>query len=105
MKSLVCHVVELEEEGICYFTETQMLISAWRTLLILSTTHVRRSTGCRVEASMVLMSGKCIVFMCVLCLQSDVMQLTDDSTKLKLFMDVLDGTKAAVSPPNHHTVV
>lgn len=46
-----------------------------------------------------------IVFMCVLCLQSDVMQLTDDSTKLKLFMDVLDGTKAAVSPPNHHTVV
>lgn len=29
--------------------------------------------------------------------QSDVMQLTEDSTKLKLFMDVLDGTKAAVS--------
>ena len=27
------------------------------------------------------------------------MQLTEDSTKLKLFMDVLDGTKAAVS---HH---
>ena len=25
------------------------------------------------------------------------MQLTEDSTKLKLFMDVLDGTKAAVS--------
>lgn len=33
----------------------------------------------------------------VLCFQSDVMQLTDDSTKLKLFMDVLDGAKAAVS--------
>ncbi|XP_011602933.2 nucleoporin NUP188 homolog [Takifugu rubripes] len=69
VKSLVCHVVELEEEGICYFTETQMLISAWRTLLILSTTH------------------------------SDVMHLTDDSTKLKLFMDVLDGTKAALTTP------
>ncbi len=29
------------------------------------------------------------------------MQLTEDSTKLKLFMDVLDGAKAAVS---HHCV-
>lgn len=105
VKSLVCHVVELEEEGICYFTETQMLISAWRTLLILSTTHVCHSTDCRVEALMVLMSGKCIVFICILCFQSDVMHLMDDSTKLKLFMDVLDGTKAAVSPPNHDTVV
>ena len=35
----------------------------------------------------------------ILCFQSDVMQLTEDTTKLKLFMDVLDGTKAAVS---HH---
>lgn len=41
----------------------------------------------------------------ILCFQSDVMHLTDDSTKLKLFMDVLDGTKAAVSPPNRDTVV
>lgn len=40
VKSLVCHVAEMEEEGICYFTETQMLISAWRMLLILSTSHV-----------------------------------------------------------------
>uniref|UniRef100_A0A8C4IDR4 Nucleoporin NUP188 n=1 Tax=Dicentrarchus labrax TaxID=13489 RepID=A0A8C4IDR4_DICLA len=70
VKSLVCHVAEMEEEGICYFPETQMLISAWRMLLILSTSH------------------------------SDVMQLTDDSTKLKLFMDVLDETKAAVSYHN-----
>ncbi|XP_059214665.1 nucleoporin NUP188 isoform X2 [Centropristis striata] len=69
VKSLVCHVAEMEEEGICSFTETQMLISAWRMLLILSTTH------------------------------SDVMQLTEDSTKLKLFMDVLDGTKAALTTP------
>uniref|UniRef100_A0A3B4ZDZ5 Nucleoporin NUP188 n=1 Tax=Stegastes partitus TaxID=144197 RepID=A0A3B4ZDZ5_9TELE len=69
VKSLVCHVAEMEEEGICYFPETQMLISAWRMLMILSTTH------------------------------SDVMQLTEDATKLKLFMDVLDGTKAALTTP------
>ncbi|XP_049459396.1 nucleoporin NUP188 [Epinephelus fuscoguttatus] len=69
VKSLVCHVAEMEEEGICSFPETQMLISAWRMLLILSTTH------------------------------SDVMQVTEDSTKLKLFMDVLDGTKAALTTP------
>ncbi|KAM4532789.1 nucleoporin NUP188 [Fundulus diaphanus] len=69
VKSLVCHVAETEEEGICYFPETQMLISAWRMLLILSTTH------------------------------AEVMHLTEDSTKLKLFMDVLDGTKAALTKP------
>ncbi|XP_074472915.1 nucleoporin NUP188 isoform X1 [Sebastes fasciatus] len=69
VKSLVCHVADMEEEGISSFPETQMLISAWRMLLILSTTH------------------------------SDVMQLTEDSTKLKLFMDVLDGTKAALTTP------
>lgn len=33
----------------------------------------------------------------MLCFQSDVMQLTEESTKLMLFTDVLDGTKAAVS--------
>ncbi|XP_029133334.2 nucleoporin NUP188 [Labrus bergylta] len=69
VKSLVCHIAEMEEEGICYFPETQMLISAWRMLLILSTSH------------------------------SDVMQLTEDSTKLKLFMDVLEETKAALTTP------
>ncbi|KAK5879327.1 hypothetical protein CesoFtcFv8_024642 [Champsocephalus esox] len=69
VKSLVCHVAEMEEEGVGSLTETQMLISAWRMLLILSTSH------------------------------SDVMQLTEDSTKLKLFMDVLDGTKAALTIP------
>lgn len=64
VKSLVCHVVELEEEGICYFTETQMLISAWRTLLILSTTHV----CCRRETSILLMSRK--PNLCVFCVFS-----------------------------------
>ncbi|KAK0132054.1 Nucleoporin NUP188 [Merluccius polli] len=69
VKSLVCHISETEEEGVRSFAETQMLISAWRMLLILSTTH------------------------------SDVMQLTEESVKLKLFMDVLDGTKAALMVP------
>uniref|UniRef100_A0A3P8W9J0 Nucleoporin NUP188 n=1 Tax=Cynoglossus semilaevis TaxID=244447 RepID=A0A3P8W9J0_CYNSE len=69
VKSLVCHVAEMDEESMCQFKETQMLISAWRMLLILSTSH------------------------------SDVMQLKDDATKLKLFMDVLEGTKAALMTP------
>lgn len=43
VKSLVCHVAESEEEGVSYFSETQMLISAWRMLLILSTSHVCHS--------------------------------------------------------------
>ncbi|XP_067105776.1 nucleoporin NUP188 [Osmerus mordax] len=70
VKSLVVQVAETEEEGVRAFSEIQMLISAWRMLLILSTSH------------------------------SDVMQLTDDSTKLKLFMDVLDATKAALLVPS-----
>lgn len=40
------------------------------------------------------------VCVCVVRLQSDVMHLADDVTKLKLFMDVLDGTKAAVGSHN-----
>uniref|UniRef100_A0A3Q3GD73 Nucleoporin NUP188 n=1 Tax=Labrus bergylta TaxID=56723 RepID=A0A3Q3GD73_9LABR len=44
VKSLVCHIAEMEEEGICYFPETQMLISAWRMLLILSTSHLNCRT-------------------------------------------------------------
>ncbi|XP_034048001.1 nucleoporin NUP188 homolog isoform X2 [Thalassophryne amazonica] len=68
VKSLVCHVAESEED-ICYLPESQILVSAWRMLLILSTSH------------------------------SDVMHLSDDTTRLKLFMDVLDGTKAALMMP------
>ncbi|XP_010794597.1 nucleoporin NUP188 homolog [Notothenia coriiceps] len=51
VKSLVCHVAEMEEEGVGSLTETQMLISAWRMLLILSTSHVcdsKHSLCCRV---------------------------------------------------------
>ncbi|KAL0965157.1 hypothetical protein UPYG_G00277510 [Umbra pygmaea] len=67
--ALVVHVAEAEDEAVRSFSETQMIISAWRTLLILSSSH------------------------------SDVMQLKEDSVRLKLFMDVLDGTKAALLVP------
>ncbi|XP_054614138.1 nucleoporin NUP188 isoform X3 [Dunckerocampus dactyliophorus] len=70
VKLLACHVAAMEDEGVCYFPEqTHMLILAWRMLLILATSH------------------------------SDVMQLTENQTKLKLFMDVLDATKAALTRP------
>lgn len=40
VRSLVCHMAETEEDGVRSFAECQMLISAWRMLLILSTSHV-----------------------------------------------------------------
>uniref|UniRef100_A0A3B4D104 Nucleoporin NUP188 n=1 Tax=Pygocentrus nattereri TaxID=42514 RepID=A0A3B4D104_PYGNA len=67
VRELVCAACEGEDGGMRSLSESQMLISAWRTLLILSTSH------------------------------SEVMQLKEDSVRLKLFMDVLEGTKAAVS--------
>uniref|UniRef100_A0A8C1ZIA0 Nucleoporin NUP188 n=1 Tax=Cyprinus carpio TaxID=7962 RepID=A0A8C1ZIA0_CYPCA len=67
MCDLVCVACDGEEEGLRSLSESQMLISAWRTLLILSTSH------------------------------SEVMHLKDDTVRQKLFMDVLEGTKAAVS--------
>ncbi|MGH0157647.1 UNVERIFIED_CONTAM: hypothetical protein FKN15_034051 [Acipenser sinensis] len=67
--SLVCHMAETEGDGIRSVTECQMLVSAWRMLLILSTSH------------------------------SDVMQLTDGSVREQLFLDVLSGTKAALLVP------
>ncbi|KAK6481024.1 nucleoporin NUP188-like protein [Huso huso] len=67
--SLVYHMAETEGDGIRSVTECQMLVSAWRMLLILSTSH------------------------------SDVMQLTDGSVREQLFLDVLSGTKAALLVP------
>uniref|UniRef100_A0A8C2FMC7 Nucleoporin NUP188 n=1 Tax=Cyprinus carpio TaxID=7962 RepID=A0A8C2FMC7_CYPCA len=66
VRDLVCVACDGEEEGLRSLSESQMLISAWRTLLILSTSH------------------------------SEVMHLKDDSVRQKLFMDVLEGTKAAL---------
>uniref|UniRef100_A0AAR2KVL0 Nucleoporin NUP188 n=1 Tax=Pygocentrus nattereri TaxID=42514 RepID=A0AAR2KVL0_PYGNA len=69
VRELVCAACEGEDGGMRSLSESQMLISAWRTLLILSTSH------------------------------SEVMQLKEDSVRLKLFMDVLEGTKAALLMP------
>ncbi|XP_036444229.1 nucleoporin NUP188 homolog isoform X2 [Colossoma macropomum] len=69
VRELVCAACEGEDGGMRSLSESQMLISAWRTLLILSTSH------------------------------SDVMQLKEDAVRLKLFMDVLEGTKAALLMP------
>ncbi|KAA0719723.1 Nucleoporin NUP188 -like protein [Triplophysa tibetana] len=66
VRDLVCLACDGEEEGLRSLSESQMLISAWRTLLILSTSH------------------------------REVMHLKDDSLRQKLFMDVLEGTKAAL---------
>ncbi|KAI2651618.1 Nucleoporin NUP188 [Labeo rohita] len=66
VRDLVCVACDGEEEGLRSISESQMLISAWRTLLILSTSH------------------------------SEVMHLKDDTVRQKLFMDVLEGTKAAL---------
>ncbi|XP_062868175.1 nucleoporin NUP188 [Trichomycterus rosablanca] len=69
VKELVCMACEDEESGMRSLPETQMLISAWRTLLILSTSH------------------------------SAVLHLNEDSVRQKLFMDVLEATKAALLIP------
>ncbi|KTG42314.1 hypothetical protein cypCar_00032850 [Cyprinus carpio] len=75
VRDLVCVACDGEEEGLRSLSESQMLISAWRTLLILSTSH------------------------------SEVMHLKDDSVRQKLFMDVLEGTKAASMLTNIADVV
>ncbi|XP_077479329.1 nucleoporin NUP188 isoform X2 [Stigmatopora argus] len=70
VKSLACHVATMEDEGAGFFPQqTHLLVLAWRMLLVLATAH------------------------------ADVMQLTDEQTKLKLFMDALDATKAALTRP------
>lgn len=44
VRDLVCVACDGEEEGLRSLSESQMLISAWRTLLILSTSHVSTYT-------------------------------------------------------------
>uniref|UniRef100_W5L574 Nucleoporin NUP188 n=1 Tax=Astyanax mexicanus TaxID=7994 RepID=W5L574_ASTMX len=64
VRELVCAACDGEDGGVRSLLESQMLISAWRTLLILSTSHIK-----------------------------------EDSVRMKLFMDVLEGTKAALLMP------
>lgn len=44
VKSLAQHVAETEGASCASITEYQMLISAWRMLLIISTSHVRAAS-------------------------------------------------------------
>ncbi|XP_017354621.1 nucleoporin NUP188 homolog [Cebus imitator] len=69
VKSLAVHVAETEGSSCTSLLEYQMLVSAWRMLLIIATTH------------------------------ADIMHLTDPVVHRQLFLDVLDGTKALLLVP------
>ncbi|KAJ7399119.1 nucleoporin NUP188 [Pitangus sulphuratus] len=69
VKSLAQHVAETEGTSCASVTEYQMLISAWRMLLIISTSH------------------------------ADIMHLTDSAVHEQLFLDVLNGTKVLLQVP------
>uniref|UniRef100_A0A8C3JVI7 Nucleoporin NUP188 n=1 Tax=Calidris pygmaea TaxID=425635 RepID=A0A8C3JVI7_9CHAR len=69
VKLLAYHVAETEGSSCASLTEYQMLISAWRMLLIISTSH------------------------------ADIMHLTDPAVHQQLFLDVLDGTKVLLLVP------
>ncbi|KAL0606462.1 Nucleoporin NUP188-like protein [Plecturocebus cupreus] len=69
VKSLAVHMAETEGSSCTSLLEYQMLVSAWRMLLIIATTH------------------------------ADIMHLTDSVVRRQLFLDVLDGTKALLLVP------
>uniref|UniRef100_A0A5F4VZ10 Nucleoporin NUP188 n=1 Tax=Callithrix jacchus TaxID=9483 RepID=A0A5F4VZ10_CALJA len=69
VKSLAVHMAETEGSSCTSLLEYQMLVSAWRMLLIIATTH------------------------------ADTMHLTDPVVRHQLFLDVLDGTKALLLVP------
>ncbi|KAH0505249.1 Nucleoporin NUP188-like protein [Microtus ochrogaster] len=64
VKSLAVYMAETEGSSCTSLLEYQMLVSAWRMLLIIATSH------------------------------ADIMHLTDVAVRRQLFLDVLDGTKA-----------
>ncbi|XP_074067087.1 nucleoporin NUP188 isoform X3 [Macrotis lagotis] len=69
IKSLADHMAETEGSGCTSLVEYQMLISAWRMLLIIATSH------------------------------ADIMHLNDSLVRRHLFLDVLAGTKALLLVP------
>uniref|UniRef100_F6QM73 Nucleoporin NUP188 n=1 Tax=Ornithorhynchus anatinus TaxID=9258 RepID=F6QM73_ORNAN len=69
VKSLATHMAESQGGGCTSLVEHQMLISAWRMLLIIATSH------------------------------ADIMHLADPVVRRQLFLEVLDGTKALLSVP------
>ncbi|XP_060697464.1 nucleoporin NUP188 isoform X2 [Hemiscyllium ocellatum] len=70
IKSLVIHMMETETEGAAPFLEFHMIISAWRMVLVLATNYV------------------------------EVMHLCDNSLRLQLLQDVLEGTKVLLLVPS-----
>uniref|UniRef100_A0A2I3HU50 Nucleoporin NUP188 n=1 Tax=Nomascus leucogenys TaxID=61853 RepID=A0A2I3HU50_NOMLE len=77
VKSLAVHVAETEGSSCTSLLEYQMLVSAWRMLLIIATTHFS-----------------------LWYLGNDVYNaLTDSVVRRQLFLDVLDGTKALLLVP------
>ncbi|GCC30442.1 hypothetical protein chiPu_0008893 [Chiloscyllium punctatum] len=70
IKSLVVHMMETETEGAAPFLEFHMIISAWRMVLVLATNYV------------------------------EVMHLCDNSLRLQLLQDVLEGTKVLLLVPS-----
>ncbi|KAK2497124.1 hypothetical protein MC885_021062 [Smutsia gigantea] len=69
VKSLAVHTADTEGSSCTSLVEYQMLISAWRMLLIIATSH------------------------------AEIMHLTDSAVRHQLFLDVLDGTKALLLVP------
>lgn len=69
VKSLAVHTADTEGSSCTSLVEYQMLVSAWRMLLIIATSH------------------------------AEVMHLTDPAVRRQLFLDVLDGTKALLLVP------
>ncbi|TRY95067.1 hypothetical protein DNTS_004696 [Danionella cerebrum] len=96
VRELVCVACEGEEEGLRSLSESQMLISAWRTLLILSTSHVSMHTlpafNQLYRNKPAFLRNRSITALT----ESEVMHLKDTAARQKLFMDVLEGTKAAL---------
>uniref|UniRef100_A0A8C4LN38 Nucleoporin NUP188 n=1 Tax=Equus asinus asinus TaxID=83772 RepID=A0A8C4LN38_EQUAS len=69
VKSLAVHTADTEGSSCTSLVEYQMLVSAWRMLLIIATSH------------------------------AEIMHLTDSAVRRQLFLDVLDGTKALLLVP------
>nr|KAF6315077.1 nucleoporin 188 [Myotis myotis] len=69
VKSLAVHTADTEGSSCTSLVEYQMLVSAWRMLLIIATSH------------------------------AEILHLTDSAVRRQLFLDVLDGTKALLLVP------
>lgn len=69
VRSLAVHTAQTEGSSCAFSLEYQMLVSAWRMLLIIATSH------------------------------AEILYLTDSEVRRQLFLDVLDGTKVLLLVP------